>query len=87
MYVQKEYRGNGLALQLIQTVKERARQHGLTYLCLGTNSSMEKTKRYYEKNGWTPIDRHSLPSNVLAAFNIADDAFFKLTLECIPQVP
>ncbi|KAI8069354.1 acyl-CoA N-acyltransferase [Gongronella butleri] len=83
MYIHADHRGahTGLAARMLATVIDHARDNQLKFVCLGTNSTLARARRFYEKNGWTQIDRKDVPEPVLdSSFNIADDTFYKIDL-------
>jgi len=52
MYVKKEYRGYGIAQNLLNTLELYAVQNGFKYLVLGTYSEMERAIGFYTKNSF-----------------------------------
>jgi N-acetylglutamate synthase-like GNAT family acetyltransferase len=76
MFVRKEFRGKELqiAQRLLQTLMDHCRAQGITDLYLGTFDQLHAAIRFYERNGFTRIDKHQLP----ASFPImaVDNAFY-----------
>jgi len=56
VYVQPEYRRNGLARRLIAALENRASAYGCTRLLLETNPAFEDAKALYQRLGFTPVD-------------------------------
>lgn len=50
MYVKKEYRGCGIAQELLNTLERFAEDNGFKYLVLGTYERMERAIGFYQKN-------------------------------------
>lgn len=50
MYVKKEYRGCGIAQELLNTLERFAEDNGFKYLVLGTYERMERAIGFYKKN-------------------------------------
>lgn len=50
MYVKKEYRGYGIAQDLLNTLEAYAVQNGFKFLVLGTYERMERAIGFYKKN-------------------------------------
>lgn len=64
MFVRESHRGggpNGVAPLLLKTLEEHARRHGIAELFLGTTEHFKAAHRFYEKNGYQPIDVDRLP--------------------------
>lgn len=66
MFVKQEYRGNcaGIAAALMQTLLDWARQHDVRSIYLGTVDVYHAAHRFYEKTGFTEVDRAQVPDNV-----------------------
>ncbi|MBI2971649.1 MAG: GNAT family N-acetyltransferase [Candidatus Aenigmarchaeota archaeon] len=75
MYVDKEYRGSGLAKRLLGTAVKYARASGIKVIFLGTIEGMGAANKFYKKNGFERIEK--LPDD-LPGFG--DTIFYKLTL-------
>ena len=50
MYVKKEYRGYGIAQELLNNLESFAAENGFRYLVLGTYERMERAIGFYQKN-------------------------------------
>lgn len=50
MYVKKEYRGCGIAQELLNTLEGFTEDNGFKYLVLGTYERMERAIGFYKKN-------------------------------------
>ena len=50
MYVKKEYRGCGIAQELLNTLERFAEDNGFKYLVLGTYERMGRAIEFYKKN-------------------------------------
>ncbi|WPU93539.1 GNAT family N-acetyltransferase [Mucilaginibacter sabulilitoris] len=63
MFVRKEYRGKefGTALLLLNTLIDYCRQNQITDIYLGTVDVLTTAHRFYERNGFTRIDKANLP--------------------------
>jgi GNAT superfamily N-acetyltransferase len=76
MFVQENYRGKtfGIGQALLNTVFEWAKEKRLTGIFLGTTEKYLAAHRFYEKNGFTEIEKIDLP----AAFPVmeVDNKFY-----------
>ncbi len=65
MFVKKEYRGKswGIAQQLLENLVHYCKTNHITDIYLGTVSILEAALRFYEKNGFLPIEKNQLPEN------------------------
>jgi N-acetylglutamate synthase-like GNAT family acetyltransferase len=63
MFVAPEARGKeaGVAQQLLETLIDWAREHGLERVFLGTTDAFQAAHRFYEKNGFIRIPVEKLP--------------------------
>ncbi|WP_128547067.1 GNAT family N-acetyltransferase [Larkinella soli] len=63
MFVARDYRGRttGLARRLLETLIAYGAARGMTDLYLGTVAQLQAARRFYERNGFIPIDRDALP--------------------------
>jgi putative acetyltransferase len=63
MFVKKEFRGKefGIAQRLFDTLQEAAKQAEMTHIYLGTLERLQAAIRFYERNGFTLIDKPNLP--------------------------
>jgi putative acetyltransferase len=81
MFVKKEFRGKeyGVARQLLEVLLGYSRQIGIKDLYLGTVDVMKAAQRFYEKNGFTQIDKQDLPASF--PLMTVDNMFYHLSLE------
>lgn len=65
MFVSAAYRGaeHGVARRLLDTLLQWCRERGVKAIFLGTTSKFLAAHRFYEKNGFTEIDRSQLPAS------------------------
>jgi GNAT superfamily N-acetyltransferase len=63
MFVRADRRGTGLAQALMDRLLEHARSHALPRIVLGTLAHMHAAHRFYEKNGFTPVEPDALPDD------------------------
>jgi GNAT superfamily N-acetyltransferase len=63
MFVSQSYRGagHGVAGHLLDTLLEWSRLHGIDEVYLGTTEAFVAAHRFYEKNGFTELNRGELP--------------------------
>jgi N-acetylglutamate synthase-like GNAT family acetyltransferase len=63
MFVAKEYRGKefGAGQKLLNCLFDWARQKKITEIFLGTTEKFTRAQRFYEKNGFTEIQKYELP--------------------------
>ena len=63
MFVKKEFRGKefGIAQQLFDILNEAAKQANMTNIYLGTLERLKAAIRFYERNGFTLINKENLP--------------------------
>jgi N-acetylglutamate synthase-like GNAT family acetyltransferase len=80
MFVETTYRGPewGVARKLLHTAVRWARQHNVRSIFLGTTEKFHAAHRFYEKHGFSPIDKTSLPASFL--FMPVDKRFYRLDL-------
>ena len=64
MFVKKEFRGKefGIAQRLLDILEASSRENDITNLYLGTLERLQAAIRFYERNGFTLIEKHNLPS-------------------------
>lgn len=64
MFVKKEFRGMELSIaqRLFDTLVAHCRANGIDDLYLGTVDRMKAAHRFYERNGFRPIEMGALPS-------------------------
>lgn len=61
-FVIKEYRGTGVAKKLMSTLVKAALKHTFKELSLGSVDTLKAAHRFYEKYGFTNINRSDLPN-------------------------
>src|SRR5699024_6890918 len=62
MYVDRDFRGRGLAQRLLDVALDWAWTSGVDALYLETNEQWTAAHRIYERNGFVPIGRAELPA-------------------------
>ena len=64
MFVKKEFRGKefGIAQRLLDILEESSRENNIKNLYLGTLERLQAAIRFYERNGFTLIEKQNLPS-------------------------
>ena len=64
MFVKKEFRGKeyGIAQRLLNTLEEASRENNIKNLYLGTLERLQAAIRFYERNGFTLIQKQNLPT-------------------------
>ena len=64
MFVKKEFRGkeHGIAQRLLDILENSACEGGMKNLYLGTIERLQAAIRFYERNGFTLIEKQNLPS-------------------------
>lgn len=81
MFVKKEYRGKelGIAGRLLDYVINYCATAGITDLYLGTVHTLKAALRFYERNGFSVVDKKNLP----ASFPVmeVDNVFCHLNLK------
>lgn len=63
MFVHKEHRGkqSGIAAALMASAKQWCKERGIQRIYLGTVAQMTAAHRFYEKNGFNPLEPDQLP--------------------------
>lgn len=81
MFVKSEYRGKdpGVAQLLLNKVFEWAIEKKLSSILLGTTEKFLAAHRFYEKNGFTEINKQSLPKEF--PLMSVDSKFYKFNLQ------
>jgi len=66
MFVHKDFRGKeyGVGQSLLNTLLDWAKQNNFKEILLGTTEKFIAAQRFYEKNGFSEIDKHLLPKEV-----------------------
>jgi ribosomal protein S18 acetylase RimI-like enzyme len=64
MFVKKEFRGkeHGIAQRLMDILEASSRENNIKNLYLGTIEKLQAAIRFYERNGFTLIEKQHLPS-------------------------
>jgi N-acetylglutamate synthase-like GNAT family acetyltransferase len=80
MFVHRDCRGQdqGAAALLLSTLTAHARDAGAREIFLGTTSAFHAAHRFYEKNGFQPIDEANLPASFPRM--AVDTHFYRLCL-------
>ena len=80
MFVAAEYRGAawGVAATLLHGALDWAKQHAVQNVFLGTTDKFRAAHRFYEKHGFSLIDKTVLPASF--PFMPVDTRFYRLTL-------
>lgn len=80
MFVKKEKRGKilDIASRLLNTLLEWSRSNRIHTIYLGTTPQFLAAHRFYEKNGFTRIEKKELPERFPVM--IVDTRFYRLTL-------
>jgi GNAT superfamily N-acetyltransferase len=59
LYVRPEFRGKGLADQLLRALEDYAKECGYEWLYLDTAADMKAAARFYERKGFQPCERYN----------------------------
>lgn len=78
LFVEKPYRGKGVAQKLLQTLIKAAKKHGFTKLWLGTVGTLHAAKAFYTKCGFQPVEEKELPKGFERCH--LDTHFFSATI-------
>jgi N-acetylglutamate synthase-like GNAT family acetyltransferase len=79
MFVKPAARGAiGAARALLDTALAHARDNGMAAVWLGTTDKFEAAHRFYEKNGFDPVEAADLPETFPRM--AVDTRFYRLTL-------
>jgi putative acetyltransferase len=78
MFVHKDFRGktHGVAQSLFNALFEKAKKHQMHALYLGTIDRLAAAIRFYERNGFSLIEKQDLPPNF--PLMAVDTHFFQL---------
>lgn len=66
MFVKKAWRGKarGVAAELMRTLLDRAKAHGVCAIYLGTVDVYKAAHRFYEKSGFVEVAKSEVPDSV-----------------------
>jgi len=59
MYVREEFRGKGIARQLLEAAEQLARDAGYAWIYLDTTDEMRTAARLYERDGFMHCERYN----------------------------
>ena len=79
VFLAKEYRGQGVATALLDTVLDWANNQCIKRIYLGTMAQFKAAQKFYEKNGFTKISGQDLPID-FPRFHL-DSVFYQKILE------
>jgi N-acetylglutamate synthase-like GNAT family acetyltransferase len=81
MFVAADYRGaqRGVATKLLEAAVNWATQHAVRSIFLGTTEKFRAAHRFYEKHGFSLIEKSTLPDSFL--FMPVDTRFYRLNIE------
>ena len=76
MMLHKDHRGKEkrLSQQMLGVAEHNARSKGADKMYLGTMTQMKGAQRFYEQNGYMPVDENALPGDFPA--NPVDKVFY-----------
>ena len=78
MFLHKDFRGQGIAKALLDTVMNDAIDSNVSTVFLGTMEQFKTAQAFYEKNGFIKIPITDLPTDFLV--NPVDKVFYKKEL-------
>lgn len=78
MFVDPAFRGSGIAARLLTVLLDHARARGLRTIYLGTTARYLAAHRFYEKSGFSRIEREELPPR--CSITRVDTRFYRLDL-------
>ncbi|MBK1624458.1 GNAT family N-acetyltransferase [Afifella marina] len=80
MFVAATHRGrpHAVSARLLQTALAAAAERGIAEILLGTTAKFHAAHRFYEKNGFTEIDKSELPRNFPLVD--VDTKFYRITI-------
>lgn len=83
MFVKKEFRGRelGIAQALLKTLLAYCSENNLNEVYLGTKDILQAACRFYERNGFTPLEMENLP--VYFPRMAVDNVFYSLDLKSV----
>jgi N-acetylglutamate synthase-like GNAT family acetyltransferase len=78
MFLNKKFRGYGVAKMLLDTVFSSAVEHRVSNIFLGTMTQFKAAQKFYQKNGFTKIPPTELPIDF--QINPVDGIFYQKVL-------
>ncbi len=78
LYVEKPYRGRGIAKRFIEMVKDIARQGGVDYICLTVNKNNKESIATYEKMGFLIVE--GIVTHIGGGYFMDD---YKMVMQCL----
>jgi N-acetylglutamate synthase-like GNAT family acetyltransferase len=80
MFVRKEYRGKefSIAQALLNKLIDHCKQNQIANVYLGTVEALKAAHRFYERNGFTRLDKSKLPASF--PLMLTDTIFYQLHL-------
>lgn len=79
IFVNSDFRKKGIAKSLLDTLFTWAAENSCTTIYLGTMKQFKAAQKFYEKKGFTKIEKGSLPLDF--PLNKVDTIFYKKTLQ------
>ncbi len=79
MYLNPEFRGQGIAKALLNTVLQWAAHNGVQHIYLGTMTQFKAAQIFYERNDFREITQAALPIDFPA--NPVDKVFYERTMK------
>lgn len=81
MFVKKEFRGKeyGIASLLLENLLHYCKENGIENIYLGTVDILKAAIRFYEKKGFTQLDKKDLPPDF--PIMSSDNVFYSLALQ------
>ena len=81
MFVKAAYRGNqyGIARMLLEKVVTWSAKHSVKFIYLGTTDKFKAAHRFYEKSGFTSMDKRELPPEFPVMQ--VDTVFYRLAVD------
>jgi N-acetylglutamate synthase-like GNAT family acetyltransferase len=78
MFLLKQYRGQGIAIQLLHSVTNWALENSVKSIYLGTMSQFKTAQKFYERHSFEKVNRDLLPKDF--PINPLDTIFYKKDL-------
>lgn len=78
MFLHKNYRGQGIAVLLLQNIVNWANDNNVNSIYLGTMAQFTTAQKFYERLNFEQIDKKLLPDDF--PLNPIDNIFYKLNL-------